>query len=73
MYIGKLNDRLSKLEFGCYILGTDTVPQMLANGNPLVSEQLFIDWRYLLEKSVELKIKWQGKRNINDVPSKKLK
>ncbi len=67
MYIGKLNDRLSKLEFGCYILGTDTVPDMLENGDPLVSEQLFIDWRYLLEKSVELKISWQGKRNINDV------
>ena len=67
MYIGKLNDRLSKLNFGCYILGTDTVPDTLENGNPLVSEQLFIDWRYLLEKSVELKISWQGKRNINDV------
>lgn len=67
MYIGKLNDRLSDLNFGCYILGTDTVPDTRENGNPLVGEQLFIDWRYLLEKSVELKINWKGKRNINDV------
>ena len=67
MYIGKLNEILSGLSFCSRILGTDTVPDTLKNGNPLLGEQLFIDWRYLLEKSVELKITWQGKRNVNDV------
>ena len=67
MYIGKLNDRLTDLAFCSRILGTDTTPITVANGNPLFSEVFSVDWRYIFEKSVEIKISWSGKRNINDV------
>ena len=43
------------------------MPDTVANGNPLLSEVFSVDWRYLLEKSVEVKISWSGERNINDV------
>ena len=67
MYIGKLNQKYTGIEYQIYKKDTKESPKRKEDGNPFMGETLKIGWAQILETGVDIHVSLKDTYHINEI------
>jgi len=67
MYIGKLNQKFTNIEYQVFKKDTTQPVKMKEDGNPFFGERMVVSWKEILETGVDIHVKLSGEYLVNEV------